>query len=105
LLGMVILGFSITFGQQTSGLAQTGLYRVSRNPQLVAAHAMVLGIVILWPSIYAAGWLVLCVVIGHLMVLTEEEHLLKQFGGIYTQYCQRVPRYIGWTSHGVQNDR
>lgn len=100
--GMAILGLSRTFGQQSTGLAQTGLYRISRNPQLVAAHMMVLGIVMLWPSIYAAGWLVQCVIIGHLMVLTEEEHLQRRFGGIYAQYCKRVPRYIGWTLRSVQ---
>jgi protein-S-isoprenylcysteine O-methyltransferase Ste14 len=97
LVGMATLGMSRTFGQQSEGVIQTGLYRVSRNPQLVAMHMMVLGIVILWPSLYALGWLLLGVAIGQMMVRTEEEHLQKKFGDTYAQYCKRVPRYIGRT--------
>lgn len=39
--------------------------------------------------------LLLYVVLIHLMVLTEEEHLLARHGNEYLQYCEQVPRYIG----------
>jgi protein-S-isoprenylcysteine O-methyltransferase Ste14 len=32
----------------------------------------------------------------YLMVLTEEEHLRNAHGEGYAQYCERVPRYLGF---------
>jgi protein-S-isoprenylcysteine O-methyltransferase Ste14 len=93
-VGMATLGLPGTFGRKTGALARTGLYRVSRNPQVVAAGLMVVGIVMLWPTWYALGWLLLLGAIGHMMVLTEEEHLRSVFGGQYDQYCADVPRYL-----------
>ena len=104
LLGMIMLGFSRTFGQQSAGLIQTGPYRLSRNPQLVAMHLMVLGIVMLWPSWYAVGWLLIGTALGHMMVLTEEEHLKKLFGEVYAQYCRLVPRYVGWRTRSMRTE-
>lgn len=69
------------------------------NPQIVAGSLLVLGSVVLWPSWQAVGWLMLYGLVGHLMVSTEEEHLLAVHGEAYARYCQRVPRYVGrwWT--------
>jgi protein-S-isoprenylcysteine O-methyltransferase Ste14 len=69
------LGVRKTMGQKAEVLAQVGLYRVSRNPQIVGGGLAVVGIAVLWPSWYALGWVVLYGVIAHMMVLTEEEHL------------------------------
>jgi protein-S-isoprenylcysteine O-methyltransferase Ste14 len=32
--------------------------------------------------------------VGHLMVMTEEEHLREVYGEEYERYCERVPRYL-----------
>ncbi len=96
---MFWFGVRRAFGLEVATLIQTGPYRASRNPQIVAGLLLVVGIVIIRPSWYAAGWLILYAVIGHLMVITEEEHLLSTFGQVYEQYCEKVPRYIG-TGHG-----
>jgi protein-S-isoprenylcysteine O-methyltransferase Ste14 len=93
-VAMARLGFGRTMGQKAETLQQTGLYRLSRNPQLVGGGLAVLGIAVLWPSWYALGWVVLYGVIGHMMVLTEEEHLRKFHGEAYARYCERVPRYL-----------
>jgi protein-S-isoprenylcysteine O-methyltransferase Ste14 len=95
IIAMAGLGFGKTMGQKAETLQQTGLYRVSRNPQLVGGGLAVIGIAVLWPSWYALGWVVLGAVMGHMMVLTEEEHLRKVYGEAYVQYCERVPRYLG----------
>lgn len=92
---MFWFGLRRAFGVQVDGLIQSGLYRVTRNPQLMAGILLVAGPAILWPSWYAVGWVVLFVVISHLMVITEEEHLLAVFGEEYERYCDQVPRYIG----------
>lgn len=88
-------GLRRAFGLEATGLIQTGPYRVSRNPQLVGVLLLVGGAVILWPSWYAAGWIILYAVIGHLMIVTEEEYLHSKFGQVFEQYCEQVPRYIG----------
>jgi len=95
-IAMGVLGGRRTMGQKAEVLEQTGLYCVSRNPQIVGGALMVVGIAVLWPSWYALGWVVLYGVIGHMMVLTEEEHLRNVHGERYVRYCERVPRYLGF---------
>ena len=90
------LGVRKTMGQKAEVLAQVGLYRMSRNPQILGGGLAVVGIAVLWPSWYALGWVVLYGVVGHMMVLTEEEHLRNVHGEKYERYCERVPRYIGF---------
>ena len=37
----------------------------------------------------------------HLLVLVEEEHLLRTFGESYRKFCRQVPRYAGKPQTGV----
>jgi protein-S-isoprenylcysteine O-methyltransferase Ste14 len=89
-----MLGVLRSLGLGTVKLEQSGLYRLSRNPQVLACTLYVIGFVMLWPSWYSVGWLLLYMVMIHRMVLTEEEHLLRTHGKQYELYCERVPRYI-----------
>ena len=57
---------------------------------------MLIGICISFPSFYSFGWILIYVVTGHIMILTEEEYLLKKYKNEYTDYCRNVPRYIGF---------
>jgi len=100
---MAHLGFSTTMGQQPEGVRQTGPYRWTRNPQLLTYGVLLLGFGIMYPSIQIAAWILLFAAIGHLMVLTEEEHLLNQFGDEYLEYCNLVPRYLG-RSKGIPTE-
>ena len=77
-----------------SGLRQTGFYRFSRNPQVLAFLVAMIGYGLLWPTWQHAGSVVLIAALAHMMVLTEEEHLLDVLGEEYERYCQRVPRYL-----------
>jgi protein-S-isoprenylcysteine O-methyltransferase Ste14 len=90
------LGLGRSFGQEANTLKDFGYYRFTRNPQILGGALMVAGVSILWPSWYELGWIGLYGIIGHLMVLTEEEYLANQYGEKYAAYCARVPRYIGW---------
>lgn len=40
------------------------------------------------------GWVLMYALIGHWMIITEEEHLGRVFGGDYNEYCKEVPRYL-----------
>lgn len=92
---MAHLGFKTTVGQQPDEVRQTGPYRWTRNPQILSYGVLLLGFGIMYPSLQTATWVLLFAAIGHMMVLTEEEHLKNQFGEKYQEYCSLVPRYLG----------
>jgi protein-S-isoprenylcysteine O-methyltransferase Ste14 len=94
-IAMGRLGMGESVGQQVSGVQQSGLYRYSRNPQIVAYGLVLIGYALLWPSWSGLVWVGLYLAIGHLMVRTEEEHLRRTYGEAYERYCARTPRYLG----------
>jgi protein-S-isoprenylcysteine O-methyltransferase Ste14 len=100
-VGFVIVLFSMpflgmrSFGNETGHLKTGGLYRYSRNPQLVGGFLFMVGYAMLWPSWQGAVWVSLWLLISYLMVRGEEDHLQRLFGEEYRGYCQRTPRYLG----------
>lgn len=94
LLSMPFLGRR-SFGAETGQLHTTGIYRFSRNPQLVGAFLFIIGYILLWLSWTGALWAALWLPISFWMVRGEEEHLAAIFGKEYEQYCRRTPRYLG----------
>ena len=94
-LSMFWLGWSVSIGRNTQSLRQTGPYRFSRNPQIVAYFFVVVGYSLLWPSLLGVLWACLYLEIAHMMVKTEETHLSRHFGAEYREYCAKTPRYIG----------
>lgn len=95
-IAVASLGLLRSCGQAINKLEMSGLYRVTRNPQLMGGVLIIVGYTALWPSWYALGWVVLYVIMGQMMVLTEEKHLHAVHGEGYAQYCKRVPRYLGF---------
>lgn len=95
LINMTGLGIGQSFGVSVTGLRQTGMYRYTRNPQIVFSSLLYIGGAMVWPAWGGLIWLGLLAVLLHVMVLTEEEHLRKEFGEEYERYCERTPRYIG----------
>ncbi len=93
---MIGLGLCRSLGQEVNVLKQPGLYRATRNPQIVGYALVVIGYAALWPSWFALGWVALYAAIAHMMVLTEEEHLCNTYGQEYVQYCEQVPRYLAF---------
>ena len=93
---MFWFGLRRAFGLQVNELIQAGPYRLTRNPQIVGGSLLVIGSSVQWPSWYALGWAILYGAIAHMMILTEEEHLLDVYGEEYERYCERVPRYLGF---------
>jgi protein-S-isoprenylcysteine O-methyltransferase Ste14 len=87
--------FRRSHGRDVTGLRQSGLYRFSRNPQVVAFLIAVVGNLALWPTWETTVSLLLLAVLLRMMIHTEQEHLLRVFGEEYVQYCRRVPRLVG----------
>lgn len=94
LLSMPFLGRR-SFGQEIGRLHTSGIYRYSRNPQLVGSFLFIVGYALLWPSLPGLLWAGLWLPISWLMVRAEEEHLEQVFGEEYTAYCRRTPRFVG----------
>jgi protein-S-isoprenylcysteine O-methyltransferase Ste14 len=101
LMGFLLVVFSMpflgqrSFGREVGSLRTSGLYRYSRNPQLVGGFFFIVGYAMLWLSWQGALWASLWLVIAHLMMRGEEAHLENVFGKEYRNYCARTPRYLG----------
>jgi protein-S-isoprenylcysteine O-methyltransferase Ste14 len=95
LTAMTRLGMRQSVGGEVTGLRESGFYRYTRNPQIVAYALVVIGYALLWPSWLGLLWVGVYAAIAHIMVRTEEEHLRKAYGEAYERYCARTPRYIG----------
>ena len=91
---MVPLGFKRTMGLKSSNLKTNGLYKISRNPQVIGYSFVLTGFIISYFSVYAIGWFVLFGINIHWMVLSEEEYLKKKYGEIFEAYLREVPRYL-----------
>jgi protein-S-isoprenylcysteine O-methyltransferase Ste14 len=95
LFSLVWLGLRRSHGLETDTLIQSGPYRLTRNPQIVGFSLGMIGFVMVWPSWHMMMSLLLYVVLFHLMVLTEEEHLRSKYGNEYLRYCEQAPGYLG----------
>lgn len=91
---MAWFGMGKAFGVNISGLTRKGPYKFTRNPQMLGGYLLVIGTGIQWPSLYSLGWFLMFAIIGHWMILTEEEHLSRVFGEEFEKYCSEVPRYL-----------
>ena len=92
------LGSARTLGQESPGLHCTGVYRHSRNPQILFYGLVVIGYALLWPSWSGVVWLITYAVLAELMVRTEEVHLKRTYGSEYVEYCTRTPRYVDFSN-------
>ena len=77
-------------------LTSAGPYRRSRNPQYVGWMLFLLGYAVNDWSWWCLAALLVVAVSLHLLVLVEEEHLLRVFGKPYAEFRRRTPRYVGW---------
>ena len=91
---MAWFGIGKAFGLDVSGLTKWGPYKLSRNPQILGGYLLVLGTALQRLSIYSIGWVFMYAIIGHWMILTEEEYLSQIYEDEYKQFCKQVPRYL-----------
>lgn len=96
IISMGRLGFKKSCGQAINTLAISGFYKHSRNPQIIFYGFVIIGFALLGPSWSGIIWIVLYFIIAHIMIKTEETHLLREHGKEYQKYCERTPRYINF---------
>lgn len=82
-------------GCRVDDLKQSGVYRYSRNPQLVGYGFFILAFIIIWPSWLTVIAMAVYVGMAHTMSGVEGQHLRRVYGASYEAYCQRTPRYLG----------
>lgn len=88
------LGYGRTMGQDKKSLNTNGLYKYSRNPQLIGYGMILIAFVVLYLSWFSIGWFIIYLVISYFMIKTEEEFLTNNYGVEYQKYCDDVPRLI-----------
>ncbi len=94
-LGIINLGaFTRTIGVNSKELTIKGIYKYSRNPQVMGYGLLLAGFGVLWPSWYIFAGLVSYFFISHKMILIEELHLENLFADKYVSYCNKTPRYF-----------
>lgn len=75
-------------------LSLAGPYRWSRNPQYIGWWLFLVGFSMTDWSPWCLAVVVIEVASLHLLVLVEEEHLMRVFGASYGEFCRRIPRYF-----------
>lgn len=83
----------IKYDQKTD-LVTTGIYRFSRNPYFLSYGILILGYILVFPSIILMVLYLALVTIFHNMILEEEKYLESVHGGTYIDYKRRVKRYF-----------
>jgi protein-S-isoprenylcysteine O-methyltransferase Ste14 len=73
------------------------LYRLTRNPMYVSVLLVIFGHAIRFDSQSIAMYGLFVWLGFHLVVvLLEEPHLQEERGPSFSDYCRRVPRWIGF---------
>ncbi len=83
----------IQYDQKTT-LITTGIYRISRNPYFLSYNILILGFIMIFPSIILAVLYLILIVTFHLMILEEEKYLESVHGNTYLRYKEKVNRYL-----------
>lgn len=94
--GIVLLVVStVQFARPSaSGLLETGVYRISRNPMYVAYFLYFLGCALLTQSALLLVSVLTFQMAAHSIVKAEERECETAFGEEYRAYCRRVRRYL-----------
>lgn len=81
--------------EKTKALVITGLYKVSRNPMYVGFLFVIVGTACFYQHI--SGVIISVIFIPYMnrfQITLEEQHLHRNFGDEYEQYCKRVRRWL-----------
>ncbi len=82
------------YGLVEDRLIETGIYRITRNPQYVGYAAMFFGAAMASGSVLALASAAVFAVTAHIFITRiEEPHLRRVFGPAFEAYCLRTRRY------------
>ncbi len=93
-----LTGFAIAlFNFKNAPLNQpitSGLYKISRNPQMVMMYLIFFGMILMIGSWFNLILLVTSISCVHFSILAEEKRLTEQYKEQYLEYKKKVSRYF-----------
>ena len=96
-LSLVSFGRSFRVGidpDHSEKLVTTGVFAISRNPIYVAFGFVLLGQFLVFSNWILLVYMVAAIWLFDRQVSREEEYLRKHYGQQYSEYCDRVRRYL-----------
>lgn len=101
-LGISIWGIRILSAQQSLGnegkMVTEGPYKYTRNPQYFGFILFYTGIIVIASSFMALVSGALLVLVFLILPFSEEPWLRQRYGKQYEEYCEKVPRFVGFRS-------
>jgi protein-S-isoprenylcysteine O-methyltransferase Ste14 len=97
IMSLVSFGKSFRVGidqDRPDKLVTTGIFAFSRNPIYVAFAVVMLGQFLLYPNWIFLVYMVAAIGLFDRQVSREEEYLRNHYGQQYSEYCDRVRRYL-----------
>jgi protein-S-isoprenylcysteine O-methyltransferase Ste14 len=83
------------YPERSNAVVQSGVYAWTRNPMYVGFVAFLLGLSFGMQSLPGMAVTALVALYLHrFQVLPEERWLRQRFGGAFSNYCARVPRWL-----------
>lgn len=80
--------------QRTHGLAITGPYAHVRHPQYAAFVLIMVGFLLMWPTLITLAMFPVLVFMYVRLARREEQDALAEFGDMYRQYMVRTPAFF-----------
>jgi protein-S-isoprenylcysteine O-methyltransferase Ste14 len=96
-LSLVSFGKSFRVGidrDRPDKLVTTAIFALSRNPIYEAFGFVLLGQFLLFSNWILLVYMMAAVWLFHRQVLREEEYMRNHYGQEYSEYCERVRRYL-----------
>ncbi len=95
-ISLINLGDSTSLGlpSENTDFKESGLYRLSRNPMYLGFDLLTVASIVFTTNIFIAVLGIYSIVIYHFIIIGEEKFLRQRFGKSYSEYTERVRRYI-----------
>lgn len=98
----IVLGFWILASawkvlhsaQQNHQLAITGVYSKIRHPQYIGFIAIMLGFLLMWPTLLTLIMFPVLLYMYYRLAKREERDMESEFGQAYRQYANQTPRFV-----------
>lgn len=81
--------------EEKTSLVINGIYKWSRNPAFLGFDLLYISNTILFFNIPLLITSIFAIILLHLQILQEEQHMLKTFGKEYEAYKKHTLRYLG----------
>jgi len=110
---LIFVGFYITYkswiilhkAQKEGALATTGPYGVVRHPQYDGFVLVMLGFLLMWPTLLTLAMFPILLVVYIRLARQEENLIREEFGKAYDDYAQNVPAFLPRMTKHVNSNR